>query len=431
LRLASTVILASTIAMSGIQVQAADTEEVVSKGLTTLKFSSLMIGGEEAAWRGFTYLAQDTVESLNGLTSLGTEIMHDKLHMEIRSPWERALFLATVGQVQLRSVWATSLVAHEYAHFANAHRFGLTEHYFVDENTGVRFGTGEAWGRVFISGDPGGPATSARGDEEFNRTLFSDEGVEASLAGLNWQMRYSEHRLRGWLSGERRTVFDAADFLLNRGYTLAYAIGSHYGLNEMQHGGDPGHFIREMEEKYGLDHVSEKMMITSLVANFASKGVLQFSGSLTDYVARSETEVQPLTTATKSTGGIYLDVPQYLNKQSMSVSPTLYWIASGKNSGRGGDSDVMIGLGLEKTVFGKNRAEIRTTLDATWDKVGMSAGLSVGEDGNYFDFTASYDISKYLSMTAGGAVSSGSTLRGNRELPDAESVFWFGGDVRF
>ena len=123
------------------------------------------------------------------------------LDMDESTPLARGLYLATVGQVVFRASWANSLLAHEYAHFANSHRFGLINHDFRDGVSGEIFGWGEAWRRTFIKFEVGAPATSSPIDGSFDSDLFAEKGIETALAWLNWQMQYSGKRVRGWLAG--------------------------------------------------------------------------------------------------------------------------------------------------------------------------------------------------------------------------------------
>jgi hypothetical protein len=395
-----------------------------------VNITSLMFGSEDSKWRSYTYGARDAVETLNGLSSRTAEVLHNTFDMEQRLPWERALFLATIGQVQTRGVWATSIMAHEYAHFASAHAYGLTDHYFMDDKTGEVFGTGKALRHTFLYGNPGGPAMS-QGDGSKPNLLESGQGVEMSLAGLNWQMGYSETRMRGWLSGERRTVFDAADLLINRGYLMAYAIGSHLDVNSAEENADPKRFVSEIEGKYGTSNVSEKMILTSIAANIASVGLSQAMNSFGMYVSHGDLIVEPSNIVIGGGHQISWDIPHYLNKASMTLSPTVYWTPSPEYSDLFYADQLLLGFGVETSVIGKRESEVRATLDGKWDNFEFNSGLSLSQSGAYLELKSSYAVSESFSLTSGAVFKAGETMRGARDLADANHISWVGGELRF
>jgi len=398
---------------------------------TELKFSGLALSEESARWEGFTYLARDTVESINSLSARGAEELQLKLDLPDRGQIERAAYLLTVGQIQARSTWATSVLAHEYAHFAGGQRFGLTEHYFRDDATGEHFGWQKAWTRTFLGGDPGGPAVSTGDPAAYDTLVDSEDAIEKSLAGLNWQMGYSEARVRNWVAGDRRTVFDAADTALNRLYTLSYTIGSHTNANGSPWGGDPGRFIAEMENKHGSENVSEKMILTAAMASALSPNIISMFGSLLTYVQDGKVEVDPFLKHLGHGHRITWDVPHYLNKDGMSVSPILYWLPSDSVLDSLNSDRMILGLGLETTVLGRSNQEVNLTIDGTWDRIGLSAGTSVGRDGVFLELEASYDVTDHAAIYLGVAGVGGETMRGSRNMPTDNSTAWVGLQVSF
>jgi hypothetical protein len=390
-----------------------------------------MMGDDDLRWQAYTYIAHDAVSSINDLGSRATEELSYSLNMEERSKMARFLFLTTVGQAQARFVWANSTLAHEYAHFANAHRFGRTEHYFVDYDTGEKFGWEQAWINSFFGGDPNGPATSKVGSVGLDVELDEEEGIEDSLAGLNWQMDYSEMRLREWLSGQRRTVFDITDMVFNRVYTMSYAISSHIGQSDNSWGGDPGKFVTEMEDVYGEKNVSEKLIATSVLTNIASISLMSVGTGLQKYIAHGKTEVHPYTPSFGTKHRFAWDIPHYLNKNNMSISPTLYWLPSWQIQNELGTDNLVVGAAYETSVFGVENHEFRLTLDGAWEDLALKSGGSFGPEGTFIEMQASYDISDHVTMSLGAARAIGETMRGARNLPDTDGFAWTGMQISF
>jgi len=408
---------------------AASFTAVEQAGAQEFHLPSLAFGQSDQRWRDFTYLANDVVASANNALSFAANSANDALKMGERSQAERLIFVLTAGQIAFRATWANSIMTHEYAHFAGHQKFGLTDHYFVDAASGERFGWQEAWLNVFLGMDVGSPATSSGFPTDPQR--FHDEGIETSLAGLNWQMNYTEHRLRDWLSGERRTMFDAPDLMLNRIYTMTYAIGDETNINNSDGTGDTSKFVRHIESTTGETNVANKMIAAGLIANALSPSIFQMGASVPRYVADGTLDVEPHTIQIAGPGSFTWDIPQYLNHSSMTLSPTLYWLPGSGILGTTGADHLLIGAGMEFPVIGEDDPEIRMTIDGTWDRTEIGAGVSFGNDGHLFEITGSYDISDSFQAYARGAWTSGQTLRGARNLPDSGGVAWIGLSYKF
>lgn len=393
-----------------------------------ITINSLSSSGGDEWWSSYNQHSWDTLHSANRLVSYGAIGAHNALRMQERSEWERALFMLTIGQAAARATWANSVLGHEYAHFANAHRLGLKEHYFVDDDSGERFDWQTAWLNSFVGGDPNGPATS-RG--EFNDDVSEGDTVEMSLAGLNWQMGYSEKYLRDWLSGSSRTVFDTPDLVMNRVYMTSYATGTLTEVNGSPWGGDIGRFDNHIEAMTGDDKVSEKVILTGVLANILSPNILSAGGGILSYIQTGSLEVSPHLRELRNGSHITWDIPQFLNKDSMTVAPTVYWMPNEEQKGRVGANSIVVGFGVETPTIGSDNSEARLSFDGQWDTLSLGMALSSGKSGQYLEFESGYRINDSVGVSFGLATAAGETLRGRRFLPDDDFHSWVGLNVSF
>lgn len=395
----------------------------------SLDFNSLMMAKESAQWKGFTYIADDTVSSLNDALTYGGEQAHNLLGMDDRGMLERAIYTATVGQLIFRASWANSVMAHEYAHFSNAHRFGLKSHYFEDTSTGEHYDWQKAWKNIFLKMEVGGPATStARPGDTFDNDLWDERGIEVALAGLNWQMRYSENKIRDWIGGDSKTFLDSPDIALNRLYTLSYALFS--DDNDVVKD-DIQRFKEHIRATQGEKNISQKIIISSLISNLLSPNLLTIGKSAPDYIYSGKVKADPLILDTVSGHRFTWDIPQYLNRESMTVAPIVYWLPNEEYKQMIGADNLVVGAGFETSVLGKSDNEARLTVDSTWGNITVGSGLSVGSDGQFLEVKASYQVAERVEVSIGTAQKFGDTLRGTRDLPDTKNVTWAGVSILF
>ena len=218
---------------------------------------------------------------------------------------------------------------------------------------------------------------------------------------------------------------------MNRIYTMSYAYGDQG--RDLVDGvpGDVRKFATHLESTAGETDVLKKVTITSLISNVLSPNIMAISSSVNDYINNGKLEVQPVVLQTRSGHGYSWDIPQYLNPNSLTISPTLYWLPNDDLKDALGASNLVIGAALEVPVIGDDANEARFTVDAKWDRLSLESGLSLGPDGQFVEINASYDLSDSAKISLGAAQKSGDTLRGTRGTASGKKQVCAGTSVTF
>lgn len=416
----------------GLILSAADAKAADGIDLSTLTFLS----GDEG-WKNLALMSEEAVDSIADAGNQLTQLGYEALDLEHGTPMARGLYLLTAGQVNTRLTWAASILyGHEYAHFQHSERFGFTRHFFYDrdEGLGSRISNRDAFWQIFLTGQVGGPARSESDDPGvFNTPLYKEEGITKSLAGLNWQMNYSESWAREQIFDEQYSAFDAPGFVMNRLYTMGYSFGSLSELNPAfgsNEGGDTGKFAAHLEKDIGVSNANEKMLGLSIISNLLSPQVLNALGSFSSYISQGDV-TQSVEMKETRFGRVTWDIPQYLNLGNMSVSPTIYWKPSSDQTPPFQADDIMVGLGFETPVLGEGQGEFHAYLSGRWDKLSIENDLTVGVDGLFSEISASYSFKPHMDLTVGYAGGSGTTMRESRLFPLGSNTAWVGGRITF
>lgn len=394
-----------------------------------LRFNSLVVADEQQWWDGFTYHSQDSLQSMNRLGAQALLYAHDRFDMEDRSPLARALFLGTAGQAVSRFQWANSIMVHEYAHFQFARSFGFEVNYFRDDEDGEIFDFSEAWVRSFFHGDPRGPAVYGDGDGVVDWVGYGQSEHMQAAAGNNLQMTYSAERVREFQFMGEDLVFMAPDMFLNRIYPTTYTWGTYLSGDKTEPTWDPGRYAAALSARTGEEEVLKKMALVGLASVMLSpSAVWTQAEGVGEYIMSGETMV----TAPHYRWGdmkVSYDVPYYRNIDSVTIAPTVYalketnaWLRADK---------AMIGLSFEQGVIGASDQEVWITYDSVWDKIGVSAGLAIGDEGHYSEIAVRYALNDDFAFEIAGAQNTGETLRGTRNMPTTDSLVWYRGIYSF
>lgn len=403
-----------------------------AKAADGIDLSTLTFMTGEAKWKNLAMMSEEAVDSLADTGTQLTDLGYIALDLEHGTPWARGLYFLTAGQVNARLTWAASvLYGHEYAHFQHARRFGLTDHYFYDRDEGpsTRISDSQAFWRIFLTGQVGGPARSGSDDPGvYDTPLYKEEGITKSLSGLNWQMNYTEDWVREQVFDDEVSTFEIPGFLMNRLYTMAYSAGSWSGTNSTSthdDGGDTGKFAAHLEQDIGVSNALGKMVGLSAIANLLSPQVLGAVETFNAYLVDG-TFLHSVEMMETRFGRVTWDIPQYLNLGNMSVSPTLYWKPGKEQKPLLRADDIMLGLGIETPIIGEGEGELHTYLSGRWNKLMVENDLSIGLDGIFTEISLAYTVKPHLDITMGYAGGSGVTLHEKRLFPLGSDTIWAG-----
>ncbi len=307
------------------------------------------------------------------------------------------------------------MFGHEYAHFAMADHIGLRDHYFAKDGGGEEFSFIDGYLSTLFRGGPGGPATS-RGS--FDPTIPPRERIAATMAGLNWQMNYSEEWLRGSLVDDGKHVFSWPGFVANRSKTLTYTIGDtrFEGRN-----GDmekiAAHYEREGFTEDGLAEVTKY----SLAANVLSPAYWNIFQSLN---AVSKSDSMQMNDPFFNLGGVRFtwDIPHYLHVDGMTLAPAVYFDTKAG----------VFGAQVEQAVIGEVEDEYTFSARSRYGKTyGGIAYTFNANDSTHVEATVGYDINDHFGIEMKHMVSDGETLKGFRNNHSGKSMTYVGVNIRF
>lgn len=399
---------------------------------TALSFSSLVTDYKDEDYRTYGYFAQEIVSSANSLAAGLGRLGHDKLKLSEKSQIARWAYLASAVHLQIRVQWANSLYfGHEFSHFATAHHFGRNEHFFRDYKNGEEIKFKRAYMAIVKGGDVGGAAVSRGKLDAEQEKRHQEEGLISTTAGLNWQMNYSESWVRHHYAFGKKDFFDAPEFFLNRSYLSAYAYGDRKRRNNEDITGDVLRWAEHIatlhpEEVDALDKAAKY----SLAANILSPSFWSSFISFGDYLSTGDTVISdPYLNA--ETGGFIWDLPHYLNLNSMTVAPTVYWRPSNNTAGQIGARNLLVGAGAEVPVIGDDEEEYRISVTGQWQDFDVDFGIATSTTGHFSEIGLAYNINKNFALTAGAAYADGKTLRGRRNFPHGHVAGWLGVQVSF
>lgn len=404
---------------------------------TQITFSSLIDQFESEKHHTYGYFAQELVGSLNSVAAGATRWGHERLGLSDSSPMHRWIYLATAVHLQARLQWANSMYfGHEFSHFSTAHQFGRVNHYFRDAGSGERQSYGDAYLRTILKGHPGGPAVSHGNLSPEQRRKHEAERITSTTAGLNWQMNYSERWLRQHLTYGPKDVFDAPDFFMNRAYLAAYAYGDKQRAKKPRAVGDQGirgdveKWAKRMTAQHGEKDALEDAFVYGIGATFASPAFWSVNSAIGAYASSGETAL-PDVFLTTPIGGLTWDVPQYLNLDSMTLAPTIYWQPDEQLTGFLGADTIVLGYAREFAVVGQTEDEHRFTLTGQWDRFQADLGVTQSKSGSLTEFEMSFDLNDSIAVTGGAAIADGDTLRGRRNFPFGNHETWVGLRITF
>jgi hypothetical protein len=390
--------------------------------------NNMMATEGDEFWKNYTYISRDTVQSLNEAGSSLTEAGHHALNLDEAGSLARLGYAFTAGQINSRFQWANSLFfGHEGSHFQHAHRFGFNEHSFVSDDTGDEISYWDAYWRIFTKGEVGGPAQSSGSNVDWD--LYASEGIEASLAGLNWQMGHSENWIRDAAEPGAKNAFDSTDFFLNRMYLTAYAYGDAQRYKKTgDQGGDVYKYAKHLTSATDAPDTLKDIAVYGLAASLLSPVFWQSAGAINEYVANGTTDFNMRFYPT-NVGGVTWDIPQFMNKDAFTVAPTIYLNAAPSLSGSVGAEKLLVSASYETAVIGETDPEMRVTVTGNWGSLGADVGVSGNSEGRFLEAEAYYNFTESFAVNAGAAISDGTTLRGKRNMPTSDNAAWAG--VRF
>ena len=390
---------------------------LAAEDLTTkLTFNSLQIQEEQEYWESFSYSSHDRVQSFNNISARAFEESHRLFKMDQRSPLARGFYLLTAGQIHARVVWANSLMAHEHAHFQYGHLRGLDTHYFRDDETGERFDDGEAWTRIFLYGDAGGPAISA-GTSHDDGPLW----VEKAAAGLNWQTEHSARLAREWARQDSVKMSESIAYMANKVYPFSYTAGEAAGIHKNDPNTDPGRIFEHLELTQGVENVETKAVATLFASLLLSPTVAIASNATTAYVKNGDLSVKPKRRNFKY-GTMVLDTPAYFNADNISLMPTVH---TQFNDGVWGEIDnVQFSFGIEQGVVGQPTTEVYVGGYGEWKNLDVDLGYTIGQHGSLMEIEMGTKIGRDLKLSYGLAQTNGHTMRGARNLAGTEKLSW-------
>ena len=398
----------------------------------TATVNNLMFQDEEDKWINYTYIAKDQVRSLNESGAFLLAKGSDALGMSDGDPIMRVPYGVLGGLLYYRFSLANSvLLGHEYVHWQHAHRFGFKEHTFIDDDTGDEISRGEAYKRLFLNGEVGGPAASIGRWGDIDHSLYSEEGISIDLAGLNWQMSYSEDWIRHNAGPGSKNVFDGIDFFVNRGYAARYAYSDVIRLDEdNDRSGDVYKFAAHLEGADDADETLRKLATYGLAANLLSPTYWASIAGVTNYFFTGETAAPDYFFDT-SIGGATWDIPQFMNVGSYTLAPTVYIDTSRDIAGSVGAERLLLSASVETAVMGEADDELRLSATGRWGAFETDLAISAGGEGQFYEIEAAYNVNDHFAITAGAAVVDGDTLRGNRNMPTGDNAFWLGTRLTF
>ena len=393
---------------------------------TNLTFGTLFseLDGYDSLQYGLA--ARQTVGTLNAAGSAAVRYGHEVLGLDEAGPLARGLYTATAYHALLRFHWANSLYfGHEGSHFARAHHFGMREHYFRDSETGERLSNWDAYQNIFLNLEVGGPAVSS--GEIDDDEHYGEHGIMGTAAGLNWQMDYSEHWLRQAWSFQDKDAFDAPEFFMNRLHFMGYATGDIIRREDGNTSGDVFKWARYMEEKgFSDENTLEKVAAYSAVANLLSPGFWHAAGAVGAYIGSGVTETGSALKTT-AVGSYGWDIPHYLNRSSMTVAPTLYWVPETT----GAKDTFLFGAGLELPVIGEADPELRLSATGRHGSISFDTTLALADGGAYAEASVNYHLDDNFALNLGGALGRGETLGQARQMPASDAAAWAGGQFSF
>lgn len=394
---------------------------------TSLTISSLTGHYSDEDHATYGYLAREVVESLDSVASGLTRWGHNRLGLSQSSRWRRSAYLISAIHLQLRMQWANSLYfGHEFSHFATAHQFGREEHYFRDGKSGEEIPFLRAYARAMWQGSVGGPAVSRRPAG----SIASQEEITSTAAGLNWQMNYSERWLRQHIAFGHKDFFNAPEFLLNRSYLMSYALGdSNRDTADMgKQNEDRGDLIKwaeHIERTQSDSDVLDKVVANTVLANLLSPAFWTAINSFNSYVESGETGFSVPVIET-GIGQFAWDIPQYLNFDSMTLAPTVYWRMDDRIADFVGANRIVLAAATEIPVIGDGKGEQHLSMTGRWGRFDADLGFSRSGSGHFTEFEMAYRLKDRLAVTGGVAISDGKTLRGRRNYPFGNHATWLG-----
>lgn len=396
-----------------------------------LTVNSLLYDFDRGEYETYGYFAQDIVGSANSMGAAAVRLGHDALDLSNRSAVARLAYAATAFQALYRFQWANSLYfGHEFVHFSTADQIGLGHHYFYDTDAHEEISFSQAYWRAFSQFEVGGPAVSTTHPGEVRGDISQDDIMQSLTAGIDWQMNYSETWLRHHLTYGDKDVFDATDFFLNRTWLMGYALGDHRRSKNDDFSGDVYKFANHIENTTDETAVLTRVATLSILANMMSPSFWTTSATLGTYISQGKTEIYDPFVET-GYGGFTYDIPQYLNANSMSVVPTIYWRAKKEHAAKLGADTLVASLGVEAAIVGNDKTEVKATVTGSFGDFDTDLRLAGSASGYITEIDVDYNLTDHFAISAGAAVASGSTLRAKRNFPRGEESIWLGMKLTF
>ncbi len=367
-------------------------------------------------WRHNTERSQTIVRSGEYLGAKMMETVYSKVAGQ--SDAVQLFVMMGAGFANYRYQTANAIMfGHEHAHFAMADHLGLGNHYFTSNASGREFSFSEGYLNTLMGGGPGGPATSGG---TYDPTIPARERINMSMAGVNWQMAYSEDWVQRNMAAGGMSFFTYPGFLTNRSQTLLYT------LNDMNSdvGPVPGdmykvadHFQREGY----TDDALQDIVSYSLLSNILSPAYWRFFQSMNDLNKHGILKSRdPFFEA----AGLRFnwDVPHYFNVNGMTLAPVVYL-----------DTKFgILGFQVEDAVIGDVETEYTASISTEYRQLYGSAYYSFnGAGGSHLETRAGYSLNTAVDLELRHMSSSGDTLKGSRNNYTGMSLTYVGMNIRF
>jgi hypothetical protein len=313
------------------------------------------------------------------------------------------------------------MFGHEYAHFSLHDWYGIPTHYFYNHDTNEEYSFAESYLYSMIFGGPGGASATSSG----SGTVYGDPAkrIRTTMAGVNWQMNYSEKWVQRNLAGDENHAYSWPGFFNNRLKTMMYTYGDTVE-SDAAVSGDMSKIAAHYEGRGYSDDALDEMLLYSAVGNLLSPTFWTLPSSVMQASPNNQFRMKdPYFQIGASDLRFTWDVPQYHNPDGMTMAPAFY-LRSGPIVG---------GLQVEKAVIGDATDEFTVIVMNEFKDAKLSASYTVNPDlgGSHLEVSLGYNFTDNFGIEARHISSDGVTLRGDRNNHTGEDASMVGVNIRF
>lgn len=397
--------------------------------ITTLEFDYPFNTNDQDAWTGQSFRANNIVSSGQFLGTQALQWGHRKLSLDQGTAGQRALYLLTAGQIDIRFQFANSILfGHEMAHLQSYQARGLRDTAFLDSNN-KKVAAGQVYENLFFTFLPKAGAGWLTTPTDPN-DLGPYRGVHFG-EGLNIQTWFANNRAQE-LIWQDQSVFAANNYLVNKltlpGYSTFYTSTTS--------GNDINSYSTAANLLTGKTITRDDITTMAWLSVALSPTTWSYVKGYYNYVRNGTMTVEPI--GVNIAGHkIYWDVPAYLTHNGINLAPMVYLKNEDPEKGLMSEfglfNKTMFGAGIETTTNGKSgttdlsfffkgQIKEKTTVNAYLSGRGGKRSNS----GFYSRFGISQAITDKVNINANVAIPTGTTYRGLMLIPHGKTVFWAG-----